>query len=129
MISNIMVGTVSVFIAKEEITVAQEPRFTVSSSSGEQKTKTITLATEGVIRNAKMAFDVVSGTGTLFIFVDGVEVFSGTPSGQIVPISLPRLTAESVIRFETETVSGFQLFSSFAYEIANLKIVATKEII
>ena len=120
-------GSVSVFVRSDEVELADLRRFIVSSSSGGQERKVVNLSAEGVVRNAQLTFTVVDGSGRLFVSVDGEEVFSGVPRNQVSPISLEDLSSNSVIVFETESISGWQFWRSNHYEIADLKVTATHD--
>ena len=118
-------GTVAVFVRSAEVNLAEASLFTISSAR--ENTRSIPIRAGGVIRNAQLTFTILEGSGTLFVLVDGEEVFSGEPEGQVNPISLKDLSPESVVQFRVDSPGWWQFFSTNAYEISNLQLIATQD--
>jgi hypothetical protein len=117
----------NLFTRREDRVLKEVGSVFISSSRGEQKTKTIPLVIRDRTTNAQLGLTVADHKGRLIISVNDEELFNGEVRGLFTPLKLESLEEENVIEFKTESVSGWQFWKENFYELRDIKITGTIE--
>ena len=116
----------NLFTKKEDIVLKSLGSIHVESSRSDAKKRTVVLAVQDAVENAKLTFTVSDHSGNLVIKQNDNDLFSGEIDSFAEPISL-QLDPENTFEFSTDPVPWWKPFSKNFYDIKDIKFTGTVE--